>query len=194
MTFRPDIKVTGGKVNVIELGGAPEYLATDGKSKVYVNLADKNEVAVVDLKQNKVVTRWPVAPGGKNEGMAIDLKDHALFIGCRDPQKMIVMDSLSGKILAAIPIGSMVDATRFSAGQGFASSGGTGELFAVSLKNGKWQLDQTIKTAIGARTMDIDERTHTIYLPTADVEKPAPPGGDPVWRPNSFNIVVVNQH
>ena len=48
----------------IELGGKPEYLAADGAGKVYVNLEDKDQIAVVDLKARKVLcalagrSRW----------------------------------------------------------------------------------------------------------------------------------------
>ena len=48
----------------INLGGKPEFLAADGQGKVYVNLVDKNEVAVVDTKTMTVVAKWPTAPGG----------------------------------------------------------------------------------------------------------------------------------
>src|SRR5437762_4624402 len=63
MTFKPDIDIATGKFETIDLGGAPEFLATDHDGKAYINLEDKNLVAVVDLKTNKVVDRWPVAPG-----------------------------------------------------------------------------------------------------------------------------------
>jgi DNA-binding beta-propeller fold protein YncE len=194
MTFRPDIDITEGKFNTIDLGGAPEYLAADENGKVYVNLADKNLVAVVDLKTNKVVARWPVAPGGVPEGMAIDQRDHVLFIGCRNPQKLIVMDTRTGKVLAALPIGSLVDATRYTAGQAFASCGGTGELFVASRKGGIWQLDQVVKTAMGARTMDIDRQTQTIFLPTAKLGPPLPGERDHHIEAGTFMLVEVGRH
>jgi hypothetical protein len=64
-----------------ELGRKPEYLAADGAGKVFVNLEDKNQVAVVDLKVRKVLAHWPVAPGGSPVGLAIDTERHRLFIG-----------------------------------------------------------------------------------------------------------------
>ena len=89
MTFKPDIDPANGKIDPpIDLGGAPEFLAADGDGKAYINLEDKDMVAVVDLKTRKVIARWPVAPGGHPVGMAIDSQDHLLFIGCRNPQKI----------------------------------------------------------------------------------------------------------
>lgn len=46
----------------IDLGGSPEFLASDSAGKVFVNLMNKNEVVVVDIAARKVVARWPVAP------------------------------------------------------------------------------------------------------------------------------------
>ena len=192
MALKPDIDIATGKFTAIDLGGAPEFLAADRDGKAYINLEDKNLVAVVDLKTSKVVNRWPVAPGGKPVGMSIDERNHLLFIGCRDPQKLIVMNTETGKVVAALPIGSGVDATKFAAGQVFASCG-SGELFVASQKNGAWQIDHVIKTASGARTMDLDPRNHIIYLPTAETEPAAPGERRPRMKPDSFMIVEVNQ-
>ena len=190
MTFKPDIDIATGKFTTVELGGAPEFLAV-GDGKAYINLEDKNLVAVVDLKTNKVVDRWPVAPGGKPVGMSIDKHSHLLFIGCRDPQKLIIMNSQTGKVVAALPIGSGVDATKFADGQAFASCG-NGELVVASQKNGTWQVDHVVKTPAGARTMDMDTRNHIIYLPAAEAE-PAAAGQRPRMKPDSFMIVEVSQ-
>jgi len=135
MTFKPDIDPVNGKIDApIALGGAPEFLAYDA-DKAYVNLEDKDLVAVVDLKTRKVIARWPVAPGGKPVGMAIDRKTHRLFVGCRNPQKLIVMSTEDGKVLADLPIGAGVDATKFHAGKAFASCG-DGTLTVASEKAG----------------------------------------------------------
>ena len=190
MTFKPDIDIANGKFTTVDLGGAPEFLAV-GDGKAYINLEDKNMVAVVDLKANKVVDRWPVAPGGKPVGMSIDEHNHLLFIGCRDPQKLIIMDSQTGKVVAALPIGSGVDATKFADGEAFASCG-NGELVVASQKNGTWQIDHVVKTPSGARTMDLDRSNHIIYLPTAEAE-PAEAGQRPRMKPDSFMIVEVSR-
>src|SRR5437879_646764 len=105
MSLKPDIDPQSGKIDEpIDLGGEPEFLASDGAGKVYINLMNKNEVAVVDIKARKVITRWPVAPGGAPVGMSIDTSERRLFIGCRKPQKLIVMSTEDGKILADLPI------------------------------------------------------------------------------------------
>ena len=192
MTFKPEIDLAKGKFTTIDLGGAPEFLAADRDGKAYINLEDKNLVAVVDLKTNKVIAKWPVAPGGHPVGMSIDIRDHLIFIGCRNPQKLIIIDTQTGKVVAALPIGSVVDATKFADGHAFASCGGTGELYVASRKNSKWQIDQVVKTALGARTMDIDRSSHAIYLPAAEMQAPAPGERRPHIKPGSFMIVEMS--
>src|SRR3984893_7644068 len=65
MSFKPDIDPKNGKIGeAIALRGEPEFLAADAAGKVYINLMDTHEVAVVDLKARKAVAHWPVSPGG----------------------------------------------------------------------------------------------------------------------------------
>jgi hypothetical protein len=195
MTFKPDIDPVNGKIDPpIELGGSPEFLASDGTGKVYVNLEDKDVVAEVDLNAKKVIARWPVAPGGHPVGLSLDRKSHRLFIGCRNPQKMIVMSTLDGSVLAELPIGAGVDATSFDAGQAFASCR-DGSLVVAGEKSGKFEVQQVVKTPIGARTMGIDPTTHSIYMPTAEFEvvQPGTASGRPKAKPGTFMIVEAGR-
>jgi DNA-binding beta-propeller fold protein YncE len=191
MTFKPEIDPKNGKIDPpIALGGAPEFLATDGSGKVYINLEDKDLVAVVDLSQRKVIARWPVAPAGHPVGMSMDPKSHRLFIGCRDPQKLIVMNAEHGKVEAALPIGVGVDATDYMDGQAFASCR-DGKLVVAGIKDGKFEVEQVVKTPDGARTSAADTVNRRIYLPTAEFE-PATTGR-PKMKPGTFMIVEVGR-
>lgn len=195
MTFKPDIDAANGKIDPpIELGGAPEFLAAGDDGKAYINLEDKDVVAVVDLKSRQVTARWPVAPGGHPVGMAIDSARHVLFIGCRNPQKMIVMSTETGKVVADLPIGAGVDATATDGKQAFASCG-DGSLVVVSESGGKFAVEQVVKTAAGARTMGLDTAAQAIYLPTAEFEAPAPGAASrrPRPKPDTFMIVEVSR-
>ena len=82
----PDIDLKDAKATLIDLGGKPEYLAADGSGKAYVNVNDKNEIAVVDLKSQAVTARWPTGTGTKPTGLAIDPEHHRLFVGCRSQE------------------------------------------------------------------------------------------------------------
>jgi hypothetical protein len=152
---------------------------------------DKNEVAVVDIRARKVVARWPVAPGGAPVGMSLDAKQKRLFIGCRKPQKLIVMSTETGKVIADLPIGAGVDAVKLDGGQAFASCGDGTLAVAAETTPGKWEVVQTVKTPDGARTMGIDSATHRIYMPTAEFTTGA--NGRPATKPGTFMIVVVTR-
>jgi DNA-binding beta-propeller fold protein YncE len=191
MSFKPDINPKSGKLDEpIVLRGEPEFLAADSAGKVYINLMTTNEVAVVDLKARKVVSHWPVAPGGAPVGMSIDVKKGLLFIGCRKPQKMIVMSTADGKVLADLPIGESVDATKIDGDEAFASCR-DGTLTVAKERTGKkFEIVEVVKTRPGARTMGIDTTTHKIYLPTAEMEETkTASAGRP--KADTFMIVVV---
>jgi DNA-binding beta-propeller fold protein YncE len=191
MTLKPDLDPKTGKLEpLIELGGKPEFLAADGNGNAYINLVDKNEVVAVDLKARKVTSRWSVAPGGSPVGMSMDTKKRLLFIGCRNPQKLIVMSANDGKILAALPIGASVDATKIDGELAFASCADGTLAVASATSPGKFEIVQTVKTPAGARTMGVDPTTHIIYLPTSEFEAAAA-GARPRSKPGTFMIVVV---
>jgi hypothetical protein len=191
MTIKPDVDPKTGSIDApIDLGGKPEFLAVDGAGKVYINLEDKDQIAVVDLKARKVLAHWPVAPGGSPVGLAIDTEKHRLFIGCRKPQKMIVMSTEDGKVLGDLPITAGVDATKFDGHQAFASCRDGKLHVAGETAPGKFEIQQVVTTAVGAKTMDVDPERHKIYLPTAEFEE-AKPGARPAAKPGTFMIVVV---
>lgn len=190
MSFSPQIDPAKGKIDPpIELGGSPEFLAADGSGKVYVNLMDKDAVAVVDMKARKVVARWPVAPGGTPVGLALDTHKHQLYIGGRKPAKLVVMSTESGKVLSSVPIGQGVDATKMDSGEIFASCRDGSLTVARETSPGQFSVEQVVKTPTGARTMGVDTSSHKIYLPTAEFEQGGM--GRPAAKPNSFMIVVV---
>ena len=196
LTIKPDVDPKNGSIDApIDLGGKPEFLAADGAGKVYVNLEDKDQIAVVDLKARKVLAHWPVAPGGSPVGLSIDIAKHRLFVGCRKPQKMIVMSTDDGKVLADLPIGAGVDATKFDGQQAFASCRDGKMNVLGETSSGKFEIVQTVTTAVGAKTMDVDPSTHKAYLPTFEFEEQKPGAtGRPAAKPGTFMIVVVARH
>jgi YVTN family beta-propeller protein len=191
-----DVK-TAKVAATIPLGGRPEFAVVDSKAgRVYDNLENKSEVAVIDTKSHQVVSLWPIAPGESASGMAIDMAHHRLFIGCRNG-KMLMMDSINGKVLASVPIGQGVDADEFDPGTGFAfaSCGDGTTTIAKEETPDKLTVVQTLKTERGSRTMALDPQTHKIYLPTAQFEAQSQPveGGQrqrPRMIPGTFKILV----
>lgn len=189
----PDVDPKDGHADpALELGGKPEFLASDNKGRVYINLVDKGYVAVIDTKAMKVLDKWPVAPGGNPVGMSIDRNKGRLFIGCRKPQKLIVMSSADGKVLADLPIGPGVDATHFDDGYVLATCADSTMTVARETSPGEFEIVQTVKTGPGSRTMGLDPMTHTVYLPGADFA-PTAAGARPKMKPGSFRLIVISR-
>ncbi len=197
VAIAPDVNPVGGKpAATLDLGGSPEFAVADQKGKVYVNIADQDEVAVVDTKAMKVVARWPTGPGRRPTGMSMDRGTRRLFVGCRN-NRLVVMNADDGKIVADFPIGAFVDATAFRNGLAFASCGDGTLTIIREVSADRFELAQVAKTELGARTMAIDPSGEMIYLPTADLTFPASSasGGRarPVPVPGTFRILVMTQ-
>jgi hypothetical protein len=103
------------------------------------------------------------------------------------------MSADDGKVLADLPIGAGVDATKFDDGYVLTSCR-DGSLTVVRETSAQeLEVVQTVKTRPGARTMGIDSTTHEVFLPTAEFEAQATAQSRPVPKPDSFMIVVVRR-
>ncbi len=190
---------TGKVVGTMDLGGHPEFAQADGKGTIFVNLDNKSEVVAFDAKKLVIKNRWAIAPGEDNSGLAIDTKNHRLFIVC-DNKKMVVMNYDNGKIVAELPIGEGTDAAGFDPTTNLAfSSNGEGNLTIVRQDSkDKYSVVENVVTQRGARTMTVDTKTHNIYLATAQFgETPAATKENPRPRPaivkDSFVILVYGK-
>jgi YVTN family beta-propeller protein len=157
----------GTVIATIPLEGKPEFAQADSKAgKVFVNLEDLNSIKVIDIAKHAVTATWPIAPGESASGMAIDLDNHRLFIGC-DNKLMLMIDNTNGAVVYSVPIGEGVDANAFDPATklAFASSGGSATV-TIAHEDSPTLLKvvQTLKTVKGARTMALDPLTHRIYL------------------------------
>ena len=183
---------TGKVVATIPLGGKPEFAQADPKAgRVFNNLEDKNEVVAIDTQTHTVVNHWPIAPGEEASGLAFDEKNHRLFLGCGGSKTMVMMDSISGKVLASVPIGDGVDANSFDPATQFAfASCGDGTVTIAHEDGTTLTVVQTLKTEKGSRTMTIDPATHKIYLAAAKFDAPAAGQRRGKMAPDSFKILV----
>jgi DNA-binding beta-propeller fold protein YncE len=175
---------TGQKIGTLDLGGGPEFAVSAGDGKVYVNLEDKSAIEEIDAMTMKVTRSWSLAPCESPTGLAIDRAHHRLFSGCRN-QVMAISDDVLGKLVATEPIGQGVDACRFDPGTqlAFASAGDGGITVIREDAPDHYTVVGTATTKRGARTMEIDLRTHRLFTVTADFgpvpaatpERPRPP-------------------
>ncbi|MCW3052180.1 MAG: hypothetical protein JWN14_1350 [Chthonomonadales bacterium] len=192
----------GAVLGTIDLGGAPEQAATDEKGHIYVDLEDKDSVAVVDAKTMKVSATYSLnGKGGGNAGLALDVKNHVLFVACRNPQVMVMLDANDGKYLADLPIGRGCDGATFNPKtMECFSSQGDGTLTVIKeTKPTSFVVEQTVKTMTGAKTLTLDHKTGKVLLIAAEYAAP-PAGAQPNGRPGrgqmvpgSFSIVSVGK-
>lgn len=186
----------GSIAGTVDLGGAPEQAATDGKGHIYVDIEDKDNIAVVDAKALKVTAHYDLAGkcGGPG-GLALDAKHHILFAACHDPAVMAIVNAEDGKIITTLPIGKGVDGAGFNAKTMEAfSSQGDGTLTVIKEKNPTtFAVEQTVQTKQGARTMTIDTRKNRIFSATGEFTPPPPGQRRGQMVPDSFSIVEVGK-
>jgi YVTN family beta-propeller protein len=156
-------------IATIPLGGKPETGVSDGKGFIYVNIEDKNEVVCFSAKSARIIRHFPLPGGEEPSGLAIDRVNSRLFVGCAN-KVLLVLDAVSGKKISALPIGDGCDGVVFDPQTKLIySANGEGTLSVIKAVNpNKYELIQTIKTAVGARTLALDPISHHIFLPTAD--------------------------
>ncbi len=210
----------GTVVGTIDLGGAPEQAQSDGKGTVYVDLEDKDAIAVVDAGAMKVKATYDIsAKCGGPAGLGYDVKNGILFAACHDggkdqvgPASMTIVSAADGRILDALSIGQGTDGGGFNpaAMEAFSSNGQAGTLSIVKEQSPtRFVLEQELATKEGGnyKTMTIDSKTNNILLIGAEYEAPTPPPTPPpagarggrggrgrrTMVSNSFTILVVGR-
>jgi YVTN family beta-propeller protein len=185
--------VTDKVVDSIAVGGKPEVPVTDNAGKVYVNIEDKSEIVEIDMSTMQVINHWPLVYGEGPTGLAIDTKTKRLFSGC-DNKLLIVMDADNGKVIDKLPIGDGCDGVGFDSTLRYVfASCGEGTLTVINeTTNNKCKVLDIVPTKKGARTIAVDQQTHTVYLPTADFE-PSVPNTKPKVIPGTFEVLVLKK-
>jgi YVTN family beta-propeller protein len=181
-------------IATIPLTGKPETAVSDGAGKIFVNNEDKSEIAVVDIKNDKVLYNWSIAPGEAPTGLCIDRNTKRLFAGC-DNKLLIVVDATNGKVISKIPIGDGCDGTAFDASLNYIfASCGEGVLTVIQeTSSNDFKVVENIKTKRGARTLSADANTHSIYLPTAEFQPSANQNQRPQPVSGSFQVLVFER-
>jgi DNA-binding beta-propeller fold protein YncE len=185
-------------VATIALSGKPETPVADGKGRVYVNIEDKNSIAVVDSKDNKVIAEWPMAGCDEPSGLDMDRDAGDLFAACGN-KVMAIVDSKTGKLITTIPTGDGSDGLAFAPKAKVAvTSNGEGNMSFVGKRDGKYVLIENVPTKKGARTITFDAATGQMLTVSADLgpaPKPSPenPRGRPLPLPNSFVVIAVGK-
>ena len=155
----------------ILLGGAPEFLAANGRGQLFVALNDKNEMAVVDTQTGQVTARWALPGCVAPTGVAMDPESQRVFTSCQNG-KLAVVNTTNGEEVALLPIGKGTDSAAFDSTRHLIfSPNSTGTLSVIRETDADhYTVLPSVKTRLGARTIAVNEATGDVYLVTAKPE------------------------
>src|SRR6185503_5685043 len=182
--------VKNALLDSVDVGGKPETAVSNGEGKLFVNIEDKNEIIVVNLKTLKVEAHWPLAPAEEPTGLAFDKTTNRLFAGCGN-KFLVVLNAATGAIVDKFSIGDVCDGVGFDVStKNIFTSNGEGTMSVFNEKSAdKIEPVATVTTKRGARTIIVDQQTHLIYLPTADFEAQINPQERPKMIPGTFQVL-----
>lgn len=185
---------TGKVLGTIELDGQPEFAAADGKGQLFVDLVNKGVVLQINSRTLMPMERWSTGECQRPTTMALDRQNRRLFIGCRTPNLMTVLNADNGHTIATLPIGAGTDAAAFDPGTHLIFCSNTDGTLTVIRQDApdKYAMVESVKTEVQARTSAVDLKTHKIFLSANDREAPSPSTGNPfgVLIPGTFRILV----
>lgn len=149
------INQDGAKLADIKLDAHPESFQLEAKGpRIFVNLPASRKIAVADRKAGKVIDSWSTGGPQANYPMALDEANHRLFVVCRNPARMVVLDTSNGKVIATLPaVGDCDDVFYDSARKRIYATGGEGAISIFQQQDpDHYRADARIATAKGART------------------------------------------
>ena len=164
---------TDAVVGKVEMGGAPEFAASNERGSIFNNNEDSHEIFEIDTKTLKVKNKFSLAPNEIPTGLAIDIKNNRLFSVCRKTKTLVVMDANSGKIVATLPIGAGVDGVIYDKKlQLIITSNGEGNATIIrQISADNYAVSQTLTTSKGQKTIVFDEKNHNIFLTGANYQE-----------------------
>ena len=181
-------------VGSIHVGDKLEFGQADGAGLFFVNVEDKNQIAVVDLAARTVLKRYDL-PGCKSP-TGLSYVEGARLIAACGGGAVDILDAGSGKVIASFPVGGFPDAVIYDSQRHLAlvPSGLTGTLAVIALSGaGDSTIVETVATQTGARTGAVDLKTGKVYLPAAEYGAPAAPGKRPAPKPGTFSVLVLDR-
>jgi DNA-binding beta-propeller fold protein YncE len=185
----PDKRAAIGE---IVIGGGLELAAGDGEGRLFVNVEDRNQLAVVDLKARKVTARIALTGCEGPTGVAWLPVSRRVLSSCANGV-VAVTDPDAGKAQATLPIGQGPDSVLYDAQRkiAFIPAGRSNELDLFADEAGGVRPLGKVASQAGARTGAVDDKTGRIYLPAADYVPSATAGGKPQVKPGSVVALVL---
>jgi YVTN family beta-propeller protein len=181
-------------LTTITAPGAPEFAVVDGRGRVYFNIEDKGELAVLDAQTLRLERHFSLAPCEEPSGLTIDPKGR-LYSVCRNGV-MVASDPVQGRVIGKAPIGNGPDGVAWLDGKAYSANGRDGTISVVAeTSDGKFETIATLPTALGARTIAAEPNEHALYSPTADFRSQPASGAANSARPEAiagtFRVLVL---
>lgn len=179
-------------VRTIKVGGELEFAAPSGDGQLFVNVASKHQIAVLDLNAGKVLRRIALPGCEDPSGLAYDAADGLVASVCGNGVTVIV-HAATGVPAATLKTGEGSDALLLDSQRKllYVPAAKPGTLTVINLAATVPAVVQTLKTGPGARLGALDAATGKLYLPTATMGPPVPPEPWPTVVPGTFGILVV---
>jgi hypothetical protein len=149
------VNSTGQKVGAIELGSHPEsFQFEQNGNRVFANIPKQLGVAVIDRQKRALVTKWGLGIALANYPMALDETNQRLFVGCRLPARLAVLNTSSGKVVSTLPTVGDADDLFYDASRRLVCVIGGEGAVEIFLQHAPDQYESLgkVATAPGART------------------------------------------
>jgi hypothetical protein len=158
---------TMNQVGSIPLAAHPESFQLEKSgNRIFVNLPDAKQVAVVDREKQSIVATWPMKAFRANFPMALDEANRRLFIGCRHPARLVILDTATGKPVADVAISGDTDDLFYDARRKrIYVSCGEGMVDVLGQRDADhYEPRERIPTRAGARTSFFSTDLDGFYL------------------------------
>ena len=180
---------SAGVIATVPIGGSLELGVADGEGRLFVNVEDRNDVAVIDTRTRKLVSRFALAGCEGPTGIAYAPEAKLLISACGNGKAIV--STREGVQRASLSIGTGPDGALYDGKRHVAliPSGGDGTLAVIDVRGTPRVVDRIV-TARGARTAALDEATGRVYLSAVDY-LPAVGKDRPRMVPGSYRILVL---
>jgi hypothetical protein len=150
------INATDGKrAGSIKLAAHPEAFALERHGRrIFANVPSAHQVAVIDRDKGEVISTWKTDGAAANFPMALDESNHRLFIACRHPSKLVILNTDSGDTVTTLDIADDADDVFYDAKRRrlYAICGAGSVDIIEQTDSDHYKLAMKVPTANGART------------------------------------------
>jgi len=133
---------------------------------MFVNLPRSRKISVIDREKHSIIANWGTDGATSNFPMALDEPDHRAFVVCREPAKLLVLDTANGRVVASLPaVGDSDDVFYDAALKRIYASGGEGAISLFQQQDPDHYKEAVrIPTVKGARTSFFSPDCHRLYV------------------------------